>query len=172
MDLQKRFPATCSAICWIASSLWLPAKSNRHINSAYVAADHLCGMRQMASACLIADADYLGTSRGTRGDVPCSNQNLELLLRACGFHEGAGPLGSARDVQDRMYLSSQHFGSAALSEPRTSRTGAGWRELKKAAFSPGKFCAKRETGEKNRGEQQRFDASAKPFPSLAAAGLA
>ncbi len=40
-------------------------KSNRHINRAYVAADHLCGMRQMTSACLIANADYLGTSGGT-----------------------------------------------------------------------------------------------------------
>ena len=95
-------------------------KSNRHINRAYVAADHLCGMRQMASACLIADADHPGTSGRTRRDVPCSNQNFKLLLRVCGFHEGAGPLGRARDIEDRMHFSSQHFGGAALGEPGTS----------------------------------------------------
>jgi hypothetical protein len=40
-------------------------KSNRHIHRAYVPANHLCRMWQMASARLIADADYLGTSHGT-----------------------------------------------------------------------------------------------------------
>jgi hypothetical protein len=95
-------------------------KSDRHIHRAYVAADHLCGMRQMASACLIADADHLCTSRWARGDVRRSNQNSKLLLRMCGFHEGAGSLGRARDVQGRMHFSSQHFRSAALGEPRTS----------------------------------------------------
>jgi hypothetical protein len=40
-------------------------KCNSHINRTHSTANHLRGMRQMASACLIADADYLGTSRGT-----------------------------------------------------------------------------------------------------------
>lgn len=119
-------------------------KSNRHINRAYVPANHLCGMRQMASACLIADADYPGTSWRTRGDVPGSNQDFKSLLRACGFHKGAGPLGGARHVQDDLYRASQHFGSAALREPRTNRISAGRRGI---------LCRERKA-EKNRGGQQ------------------